>query len=119
MMFNDGLKYINESIFCGIFCKSGRNRVKVRDISQQVFNVLRELDVESWGDFNNLKSFEIDILNTLVSQGVKNSELVEEVWFNIRFSISNKEELYIYLKELEKVEEYEKCKKVLNKIIKL
>jgi hypothetical protein len=97
-------------------CKTSR-RKKVNKLTEQVFDILEELNVKSWENFKDLNNFEHEILNTLVKQGVKDDDLVEEVWFKVRFNISTKKELYIYLRELESEEKYEKCKKVLNKIM--
>jgi len=92
------------------------NAKKVEKCIRKIISFLKNIDVNNWDDFNQIKSIDRDILTEIIDSEVDNMDEVSEVVFSIRFKLSNKEQLKEYLDELVKREEYERCSIISNEL---
>jgi len=90
---------------------------KIYDCVTYVLSFLKENGVLNWNDYLEMSEFDKDIIEILIENEVK-IENVDKVMFELRLELSTKSELFEFKKELEDIEEYEKCARILKKIKK-
>lgn len=117
---NTYMEFINEEFFKKIF---NRNKSKDKSLKSRVdscvdsiLSFLNENDIKDWNDFMRMSTFDRDVVNKIIDHEVKDFKELKEVNFLIRLELSDNQQLREYLKELEKLEDYEKCAKIVKKI---
>lgn len=113
--------FINEEFFKRIFKskkQSPESKKRIDICVEYLIKFLSDNDIVDWDDFENMKTFDREIVNRLIDKSVKDMSELEEVRFKIRLDLSNRKQLLKYKKELEDAEEYEKCAMIVKKLSK-
>ena len=113
-MICDYLKFLKERIIM----EKRDNLNKVDSCVNKILTFLTEIGVSDWNDFMKMKPVDRDIIDALIDKEVDNMDDLKEVRFVIRFKLSDKKQLIEYKKELEALEEYEKCAAISKKLNK-
>jgi hypothetical protein len=113
-MICDYLKFLKERIIV----EKMENKDKIDVCVNKILSFLSEIGVSDWNDFMKMKPVDRDIVSVLIDKDVDNMNEIGEVRFKIRFKLSDKNQLIEYKKELEVLEEYEKCAMISKKLNK-
>lgn len=112
--------FINEKFFRKIYNSSKKKSPKKLDritkCVQDILNFLAENDIYNWDRFMKMTPFDRDVINHLIDSTVKNMDELKEVRFKVRLELSDRSQLLDYKKELEDLEEYERCAIVVKKM---
>ena len=109
--------FLNEEFFKKIF---GRKKSKPQPKSnidiciEEIINFLNDNKIYTWDDFVYSKKNDKYTINKIIDGHANNMKELEEIRFRIKLELSNRNQLKEYLKELEQIEDYEKCAQVLK-----
>lgn len=109
--------FLNEEFFKKIF---GRKKSKPQTKSnidiciEEIINFLNDNKIYTWDDFIYSKKINKYTINKIIDSYANNMKELEEVRFRLKLELSNRNQLKEYLKELEQIEDYEKCAQVLK-----
>ncbi len=109
--------FLNEEFFKKIF---GRKKSKPQSKSnidiciEEIINFLNDNKIYTWDDFVYSKKTDKYTINKIIDGHANNMKELEEIRFRIKLELSNRNQLKEYLKELEQIEDYEKCAQVLK-----
>lgn len=107
--------FLNEEFFRKIFGRKNKNtKSEIDQCVEEIINFLNENGIYNWDDFIFSKKTDKYIINKIIDGSAKNMKDVEEIRFKLRLELSSRQQLREYLKELESVEEYEKCAKIVK-----
>lgn len=117
---NTYMEFINEEFFKKIFNKKKTDKTspnsRINSCVSNILSFLAENEIKDWNDFMRMSPFDRDIVNQIIDHEVKDYKELKEVNFLVRLELSDTQQLREYLKELEEVEDYEKCAKIVKKI---
>jgi len=117
---NTYMEFINEEFFKKIFNKKKTDKSspdsRINSCVSNILSFLTENEIKDWNDFMRMSPFDRDIVNQIIDHEVKDYKELKEVNFLVRLELSDTQQLREYLKELEEVEDYEKCAKIVKKI---
>ena len=111
------IKYLNDSFLRRVFSKKYKRCVRSKLISKEILKLIKDKGINDWNSYNNMKDIDQDIVNSIIFTKSEDIDQIMEIKFLIRYVLSDKRELMVYLKTLELNEEYEKCQMVFDKII--
>lgn len=114
------MDFINEEFFKNVF-KRRKDKINKNLISDKVKNILdflKDNQIVDWNDFQNMGTFDREIVKLLINHDSKSQDDIDEVYFQIRTELSDKPQLKEYLKELENNEDYERCAILVKKLSK-
>ena len=117
---NTYTKFINEEFFKKVFNKKkpkkDSSESRITSCVNNILSFLKENEINDWNDFMRMSTFDRDIINQIIDHEVKNYKEVKEVNFLVRLELSDYQQLKEYKDELESLEEYEKCAKIVKKM---
>ena len=117
---NTYMEFINEEFFKKIFNKKKTDKSspdsRINSCVSNILSFLTENEIKDWNDFMRMSPFDRDVVNQIIDHEVKDYKELKEVNFLVRLELSDTQQLREYLKELEEVEDYEKCAKIVKKI---
>jgi len=115
---NNYIEFINEEFFKKMFNKKTKSspRSRIESCVDNILSFLKENDIKDWNDFMIMSTFDRDIVNKIIDHEVKNFKELKEVNFLIRLELSDSQQLREYKDELESLEEYEKCAKIVKRL---
>jgi hypothetical protein len=106
--------FVNE----GLFKKLGKkkNTPTTDDCVAEILQILQNNDIHTWDDFISSNKIDRFLIDQIIDKSTINTKQLAEVRFKLRLELSNRTQLRDYLKELEELEEYEKCALILKKM---
>lgn len=111
------MDFLNEEFFTKLFKKNRKIKKSNIDLCvSEILKFLNDNEIYTWDDFIFSKKVDRNIINQIIDSMTKNMKELEEIRFRLRLELSNTKQLKEYLKELESIEEYEKCAKILKAI---
>jgi hypothetical protein len=103
----------NQDIFNELFKPRGRKErnknKRINNCVNHILYLLKMNQVVDYIDLKNITELDKDIIDYIIYSETNNTEEYNEIKFLIRLELSDEKELIQFLKELELVEEYEKC----------
>lgn len=117
---NTYTEFINEEFFKKVFNKkrpkTGSSSSRINSCVSNILSFLKENEINDWNDFMRMSTFDRDVINQIIDHEVKDYKEVKEVNFLVRLELSDYQQLKEYKDELENLEEYEKCAKIVKKM---
>lgn len=97
------------------FNESLDSETRVQDISNGIVKFLRDNKISTWDEMHN-NEFTRNVINKIIDKSAKTFKEVKEIKFLMKLELYNIEELKDLLESLLKIEDYEKCQKVKDRI---
>ena len=107
--------FINEGFYRKLNSKK-KVSVELDQIVKKILDTLAEYDIHSLDDFISSNKIDRYLIDKIIDQSTNNMRELQEIRFKVRLELSNTNQLREYLKELEEVEDYEKCALIVKKL---
>jgi hypothetical protein len=95
-----------------IFNESLDSKNRVQDTANRI---IQDSKISTWEEMDN-NEFTRNVVNRIIDKSARTFKEVKEIKFLMKLELYNVEELKDLLDNLVKIEEYEKCQKIKNKI---
>lgn len=98
-----------------LFNESLDSKNRVQDTANGIIKFLQDSKISTWEEMDN-NEFTRNVVNRIIDKSARTFKEVKEIKFLMKLELYNVEELKDLLDNLVKIEEYEKCQKIKNKI---
>ncbi len=97
------------------FNESLDSQTRVQDTANGIIKFLQDNKISTWEEMDN-NEFTRNVVNKIIDKSARTFKEVKEIKFLMKLELCNIEELKDLLDNLVKIEDYEKCQKIKDKI---